>query len=154
MYPCFGICSSEPFQFGYLHAWSSIPFWYPDLLNFNPSILALSLYCILLLFMMNSWVFLLETGITATLFNWFYILFYIGVVFFTFLWFWGWVFGCIVPSFSPYLLWWSGWHHQQTLMLGCLVLVLVCHWYIESRVLILVLILVVLHFLKLNADPS
>ena len=42
----FILCSSEPFQFGYLYAGSSslafYAFGYPDLLNLNLSILALS----------------------------------------------------------------------------------------------------------------
>ena len=37
-----------------LLAWSSIPLGYPDLLNLNPSILALSLYSTLLLSMTRS----------------------------------------------------------------------------------------------------
>ena len=51
-----------------LLAWSSIPLGYSDLLSLNLSTLALSQISILLLSMISSWVFLLETGITANLF--------------------------------------------------------------------------------------
>ena len=90
MYPYFSICSSKLFQFGYLHACSSTPLGCPDLLNLNPSIMALSLYSTLLLSMTSSWVFLHETGITANLF--------ILVLIFYFLSYW------ICFSSSPWVL--------------------------------------------------
>ena len=139
MYPYFSICSSKLFQFGYLHACSSTPLGCPDLLNLNPSILTLSLYSTLLLSMTSSWFFLLEIGITANLFMLDLIFYSLSFwfCFSTFLW----DMRVSVRLYCPVLL-------ALSVVLSCLVLVLECHWYRESRVLVLVLILVVLHSLS------